>query len=444
VPAGCPYDGDGAPVLSTTRQNQARLNELARQIGLRLSPDTDAISESMTVAIEQAIGELVDPDMRAALHASVANNVEVIIDLLSHTKAATDLPPLPEAIRYAVELARDGVQSAPLRRAYHVGSDHLLARIFDQVQEIDCEPHEKLQLYHHLAGWMFQYVDEITRTVMAAHEEEVRSSHNRAARSINTSVNRVLGNEPVDPAEFEAVTGYRLGQVHLGCRVWVDDFGTVPDQAHLLTTVVEQLAALLEVPQPPLMMMTDRATAEVWFGRQQRLEPVDPVVVAPIASTRPGARIAFGSPTHGVEGFRVTRAQAERAATVARVATAGHSRVVSYSDDGIPVIARLAEDVPTTRRWVHEVLGELAADTEEAARQRDTVRVFLETAENYTETASRLLLHRNSVKYRLTKAERSLGRPLGLKRLDTQLALATAHVLGGVVLARAGAASQAG
>ena len=424
-------------MLSAIPQDPARLHELSRQIGLRLSPHTDSISDVMTVAIEEAIGELDDAEMRAALHASVSNNVETIIDLLSRTQPATDLPPLPEAIRYAVELARDGVSSAPLRRAYHVGTGTLLAHFFDQVQEIDCEPHEKLQLYHHLASWSYQYVDEITRTVIAAHEDEVRSSHNRAARSINTAVNRVLGGERIDPAEFEAVTGYRLGQTHLGCRVWIDDFGTVPDQARLLTTVVDHLARVLEVPQPPLMMMTDRATAEVWFGRQNRAEPVDLVVVAPVVSSTPGARIAFGAPTTGVEGFRRTRAQAEQVATVARVSTTGRSRTVSYSDDAIPVIARLAEDLPATRRWVHEVLGELADATEEAARQRDTVRVFLETADSYTETASRLLLHRNSVKYRLTKAEEALGRRVGDRRLETHLALSTCHVLGGVVLAGA-------
>ncbi|MFN3602947.1 MAG: helix-turn-helix domain-containing protein [Dietzia sp.] len=421
-------------MLSTSPQDPERLDELTRQIGLRLSKKTTALSDGMTTAIESVVGELADDDMRSALHSSVTNNVDVIIYLLSHTKPAHELPPVPEAIRYAVELAQQDVSSASLRRAYHVGSDHLLAHVFDQVQEIDCEPHEKLQLYHHLAGWMFQYVDEITRTVIAAHEEEVRSSHNRAARSINASVNRVLMGDGVDLAEFEKVTGYRLNQVHLGCRVWIDDFGAVPDQARLLSDAVDRLAEKLELNRAPLMVMTDRATAEVWFGVNGRSAPMELGFATPIAAAIPGARIAFGAPNPGLEGFRVTRTQATQAAAVAQVSTTGNARAVSYSDDGIPVIARLAEDSTTTRRWVHEVLGELACDTADAARQRETVRVFLDTAENYTETASRLLLHRNSVKYRLTKAETALGRRLGSRRLDTQLALATCHVLGSVVL----------
>lgn len=421
-------------MLSTTPQDLERLRELTRRIGLRLSSRTAAISDSMTAAIEDAIGELTDEDTHSALHASVTNNVEVIIDMLSHTKDAHDLPPLPDAVHYAVALARRDVSSAALRRAYHVGSDCLLAHVFDQVQEVECEDHEKLPLYHHLAGWLYQYVDEITRTVIAAHEEEVRSSHDRAARSINSIVNRVLDGEDIDPAEFERVTGYRLNQVHVGCRVWIDDFGAFTDQSRLLESVVDSLAGELGVHRPPLMIATGRATAEAWFGLGGRRLAVDTGVLAPIAAATPGARISFGGPGAGVEGFRTTRTQAALVGTIAQVSTGDEARVVSYADDGIPVIARLAEDPASTRRWIREVLGDLARDTDDAARQRETVRVFLDSAENYSETASRLLLHRNTVRYRLTKAEHELGREPGARRLDTHLALTLCHVLGSVVL----------
>lgn len=420
-------------MLSTTPQDPERLRELTRQIGLRLSSRTAAISDSMTGAIEHAIGELFEEETRTDLHASVANNVEVIIDLLSHTKEAHDLPPLPDALHYAVVLARRDVSSAALRRAYHVGSDHLLAHVFDQVQEIDCEDHEKLPLYHHLAGWLYQYVDEITRTVMAAHEEEMRNSHNQAARSISSIVSRVLDGEDVDPGEFERITGYRLTQTHVGCRVWIDDFGAVPDQSQLLADLVGKLAQLLGADRTPLSITTGRAAVEAWLDTEGH-RPVDTRILTPVTSAFPEARISFGAPGVGIEGFRATRAQAASAARIVRVSTGRGSRIVSYADDGIPVVARLAEDLTTTRRWVREVLGAMAEDSQDAARQRETVRVFLESAENYSETASQLLLHRNTVKYRLTKAELELGRSPGARRLDTHLALAACHLLGTAVL----------
>lgn len=424
-------------MLITTPQDPERLRELASRIGQRLSTRTDAVSDSMTAAIEDAIGELDDDDMRAALHASVSNNVEVIVSLLARSREPHHLPPLPHAVGYAVELARRDVSSAPLRRAYHVGSDNLLAHIFDQVQEVDCEPHERLQLYHHLAGWLYQYVDEITRTVIAAYEEEMLSSHTRATRSINSLVHSTLRGDHTDLAEFETTTGYRLDQVHLGCRVWIDDFGSARDQERLIWKVVDDLTSELEVSRPPLTVVTDRATAEVWFGWPRRRRTPRPSTVAPIAAATPRARISFGAPAAGLDGFRTTCAQAAQAATIARTSTSTHAHVVSYADDGIPVIARLAEDLPATRRWVGEVLGSLARDTEDAARQRETMRIFLESAENYSDTATRLHLHRNTVKYRLTKAEEELGRPPGDRRINTQLALTACHLLGETVLAPA-------
>ena len=121
-------------------------------------------------------------------------------------------------------------------------------------------------------------------------------------------------------------------------------------------------------------------------------------------------------------------------AVIARTSTARHSRVVSYADEGMPVIALLAENIDTARQWVSSTLGALAHDTEHAALQRETLRVFLETGESYAQTAERLFMHRNSIKYRLTRAEDSLGRPSGTKRLDTHLALALCHSLGSIVL----------
>lgn len=205
--------------LSTSPQDPERLAELTQLIGVRLRHNVDTVAAGMTAAIEGAVGELDDPEMRASLHASVANNVEVIVDLLAHTKEASDLPPLPHAHRYAEELALQDVPEAALRRAYHVGSNHLLAHVFDQVQEIGCGTHEMLQLYHHLAGWLYRYVDEITRSVILTYQDAKQSSYERAARTINSYVNRLLAGEELPPREFEAATGYEREQTHVGCRV---------------------------------------------------------------------------------------------------------------------------------------------------------------------------------------------------------------------------------
>ena len=44
------------------------------------------------------------------------------------------------------------------------------------------------------------------------------------------------------------------------------------------------------------------------------------------------------------------------------------------------------------------------------------------------------MLHKNTVQYRIRKAEESLGRPVGENRHDVELALRASHWLGSSVL----------
>ena len=86
------------------------------------------------------------------------------------------------------------------------------------------------------------------------------------------------------------------------------------------------------------------------------------------------------------------------------------------------------------RAWVTETLGALAGDDEHNARLRDTLRVFLEENGSYKATAERLTLHKNTVQYRVRRAEESLARPVDQDRLRVELALLAARWLGATVL----------
>jgi DNA-binding PucR family transcriptional regulator len=63
--------------------------------------------------------------------------------------------------------------------------------------------------------------------------------------------------------------------------------------------------------------------------------------------------------------------------------------------------------------WVRSTLGGLTTDDEHHARLRSTLLVFLQTGGSYKTTTERLVLHKNTVQYRIRKAQESLGRPVG-------------------------------
>jgi len=97
-------------------------------------------------------------------------------------------------------------------------------------------------------------------------------------------------------------------------------------------------------------------------------------------------------------------------------------------------LALMASSVELLRTWVHETLGQLADDDDQHARLRDTLRVFLQENGSFKATAERLILHKNSVQYRVRKAEESIGHPVAENRLSVELALLASHWLGPTVL----------
>jgi DNA-binding PucR family transcriptional regulator len=109
-------------------------------------------------------------------------------------------------------------------------------------------------------------------------------------------------------------------------------------------------------------------------------------------------------------------------------------RVVTFAE--VAPVAMMLGTPELLRAWVLSTLAGLATDDEHHARLRDTLLVFLRTGGSYKATAEQLVLHKNTVQYRIRKAEESLGRPAAEHRDDVELALRVSRWLGSSVLQR--------
>ncbi len=110
------------------------------------------------------------------------------------------------------------------------------------------------------------------------------------------------------------------------------------------------------------------------------------------------------------------------------------SPVLAHDDRAVAVAAMLLHDIDSLARWVSAVLGPLAANTRNAERLRETLPAFLASGGSHQRTADRMQLHRNTVKYRITRSLEVRGRGLGDDRLDVELALEVVRLLGDAVL----------
>jgi DNA-binding PucR family transcriptional regulator len=146
---------------------------------------------------------------------------------------------------------------------------------------------------------------------------------------------------------------------------------------------------------------------------------------------------AFGGVARDLAGFCLTHQQAVAAQAVALAGGSPAARMVAFGDVAPP--AMMLGSAELLRAWVLSTLAGLAADDEHHARLRDTLLVFLQAGGSYKTTAEQLLLHKNTVQYRIRKARESLGRPVADNRHDVQLALRASQWLGSSVLQPAAA-----
>ena len=106
--------------------------------------------------------------------------------------------------------------------------------------------------------------------------------------------------------------------------------------------------------------------------------------------------------------------------------------MTSFAD--VAPLALMSSSIELLRTWVIETLGSLAADGHHNVRLRDTLWVFLQEKGSFQAIAERLTLHKNTVQYRVRKAEEALGRPIDDQRVQVELALLAAEWLGATVL----------
>jgi DNA-binding PucR family transcriptional regulator len=175
--------------------------------------------------------------------------------------------------------------------------------------------------------------------------------------------------------------------------------------------------------------MLAAGSSALWAWVAPDAELVD--LASASASLPAAVRVAAGRPTRGPAGFRASHHDAQLARR--QMPLAGHpGPIVPFRD--VVLACLMAGDPEAMRRMVSDELGGLARRDPATTRLRDTVRVYLECGGNGREAADRLSMHKKTVAYRLARVEELPGRPVAERRLELEVALMLAHVLGDRVL----------
>jgi DNA-binding PucR family transcriptional regulator len=399
--------------------------DLLRPIAAELLTHVADVAKALTVRIleeEPDIGA--DAALVDSLNASVLDNVSTVLRVFQVRPDPGTVRAPAAAVDFARRLAQHGVPISALLRTYRLGQAVFQQAVLAEIARADVDSATVAAAAEELSTVAFAYVDRISEEVVAAYQQERDDWMRNRTAARSARVMSLLGNTVGDLVEVEKTLNYRLDGAHVALVVWSTT--TVP-AVDRLERAVSQIAQKLAGPRAPLSVVRDESTVWAWLPRTN---------VAPVPLTAPegeGVRIAVGDPAAGADGFRRSHRQARQAQLVALTADVAVQRAVTTWAD-VGSIALMCADRLALADWVQDTLGGLAGQDESMTRLRETLSTFLATGGSFTSAAQLLHMHKNTVQYRVRKAEEALGRPLSARRRDVELALLACEWLGASVL----------
>ena len=421
----------------TTRRldGDVDLSRYVAEAADRLHDRLAELSSGIQSLLEEQIPELRgDARVMELLGSSVEGNVDTVLHALRYDIAVERVESPTAALEYARRLAQHGVPVNALVRAYRLGQRQMNEIIFAEVRAIDIPESVRYTVVQAITRTLFEYIDWISQQVVAVYEDERERWLENQNSLRGLRVREVLAaNKAVDADALSTSIRYPLRWHHLAVIMWCPDEGTGGDALASLQRFIRELAQAAGAEANPLFVAADGLCGYGWLPF--RAEPSDAAAaVCAYAQKRgDGPSLAIGTMAPGVEGFRRSHREALGARAVA-MASGRHERtVISASDPGLSIAALLGGDIAYAREWVNGVLGDLAADTENDERLRETLRVFLGCGSSYKMAAEELAMHFNTVKYRVGRAEARRGRPIAEDRLAVELALLMCHWYGAAV-----------
>jgi hypothetical protein len=411
--------------------NGPAVADLMAAVAATVSRQVAAVSADVYGVVLREIPELHDDQaVLALLDSSVHSNVGTCLEIMQHQIDLSAVRAPAASLEYARRRAQRGTPLTALLRAYRLGhtcfSDWLLKELARQAGDAQMLTAATLGMSAIVAG----YVDQTSEEIVAAYTHERENWLRSRSAACAARIGDLLSGRRVNVSATEATLGYRLRQYHLGLVCWADEATAGVDTITRLEHETGHVAGKAGCSGEPVFLPRDESSAWAWLplGIRDTFDAAE----ASTAGVEGDIHFAFGGAARGTAGFRLSHQQALAAQAVALAAGPVPPRAVAFGE--VAPVAMMLGSPDLLRAWVLATLGGLATDDENHARLRDTLLAFLQSGGSYKTTAERLMLHKNTVQYRIRRAEESLGRPVSENPHDLALALRAGYWLGSSVL----------
>lgn len=401
------------------------VDQIVRRVAQRIEVDLATLTRDMTSMFVDVIPEFRHDDaVREMMIASTSSNLVAILDILALGISLDDLTVPPAAAEYARRFAQRDLPLEALLRAYRLGEHMFLQRAMDEVRDLELPSVPALATTSRIALSINSYIDQVIEGLIDIYEKERTRWDARSDAARAAQVRTVLESEGLDLSSAEEMLSMSLRGWHLAAIIWTQPGTPGQDTSHLRAGVAMLADA---AGRAPLAISADEQTSWAWISGAAK-PSLDTTRLETELGRRPVLRIAVGEPAPGLAGFRQTHREAQLARGVAVTAGDGAGPLISHSR--VALAGLVVDHLPDFQAWAARVLGDLLRTDEATARLRETVLVFLDARGSFNDAAGRLHVHKNTVHYRVRKAEEMLGHPLAENRLDIEVALRTCAQLG--------------
>jgi sugar diacid utilization regulator len=293
----------------------------------------------------------------------------------------------------------------------------LVDRLLQVCQELVPLSEQASEL-RHMFDLAYRCVDALVEGLGQAYAVESERWHATAASVREELVNAVLADAALDLDTVSQKLRYELRNRHHTALVVWQPGPIAPETTRLHDAALAWLEA--HDAQQALLIPRGQSLLYAWGNRRSRF-PVER------KQFDGGVRVAVGSAGYDLVGFRDSHHEAHDAHRVALAMPGLTDTVVPFG--GVSLLAMLSPDRTRLRQFVARELGALVANDPNTKELRRTLRTYLETR-NAIATASQLVVARNTIAYRLRRAEEIRGMSIDERQLELWVALLLAEMMG--------------
>lgn len=352
-----------------------------------------------------------DPVLAEAVRVATVSHWRSFLTHLGQSEQEFRL--VPHAAEVAKAVAQRGHPLHVILRIYSNAQREVWQYIIDVVDRLPpAEFDEKEVLVHFWTRASAWFDGSVEASLQIYNDEVDRIRQGGAARQLD-AVRAILDGEVTDARVASAsLDGHPLSGVNTAILLNTFDDNVIADLRGAAATLTNHLGLRRSLVIHP-------GGRDLWCWTSSRTEP-DLPRLREIEDWLAERHItaAVGAPAPGVAGFRATHRDA---LAVQRLALRSHpgSALTLFSDVELLTLVAGAEGMPD---FVVRTLGPLAEPGEGAERLRETLQALL--VHHSVEAAAKALsVHKNTVRYRIDRAEELLGRSVVEGSTELDLAL---------------------